>query len=179
MIKQVIARVIVFFITFLGGLFYFNYLSTAGKTEMSAEMNQATLPVLYIQSGDQYINEMHGYTGEMDESMLKDTLTPVENNKQLSVYIKEYDNTITSLQYELLNVSGNEVIEKGTIKKLTKASGGVIAKINWKKVLTEKKDYTLKLTLKPDGGVATNYYTRVRYREEFHLKEYFLFYTIT
>lgn len=175
MIKQVIARVIVFFITFLGGLFYFNYLSTAGKTEMSAEMNQATLPVLYIQSEDQYINEMHGYTGEMDESMLKDTLTPVENNKQLSVYIKEYDNTITSLQYELLNVSGNEVIEKGTIKKLTKASGGVIAKINWKKVLTEKKDYTLKLTLKPDGGVATNYYTRVRYREEFHLKEYLEF----
>ncbi len=175
MMKKAIIRVLVFAIVFGGGLFYFNYTSTAGKTEMSAEMNQATLPVLYLRVGEQNINELHGYTGDMDESLLKDTLTPVESKSDLFVYIKEYDNTITSLHYELQNASGNEVIQKGNVKALEEEKGGVLANIQWKKELIENKDYTLKLTLKPDGGVATRYYTKVRYVKDAHIGEFLEF----
>lgn len=175
MMKRVITRLVVFVIIFSGSLFYFNYSSTAGKTEMSAEMNQATLPVLYIQVEGQQLNEMHGYTGDMDESMLKDTLTPVEDSNSLSVFVKEYGNNVTNVQYELQNSSGNEVLEKGSIQKFKNTKGGVIANISWKEPLTQGEDYTLKLTLKPDGGVSAQYYTRLRCGTEQYLSEYLKF----
>lgn len=172
MMKKAIIRFIVFAIIFGGSLFYFNYTSTAGKTEMSAEMNQATLPVVYIRSGEQNINELHGYTGDIDEALAKDTLTPVEANDTFSIFIKEYDNTLTSVKYELKNANGNEVIQKGSIKSFEKEKGGQVAIIQWKKKLVFNKDYTLKIIVKPEGGSETSYYTRVRYVEGAHISEF-------
>ena len=177
MMKKAIIQIVVFAILFGAALFYFNYTSTAGKIETSAEMNQATLPVVYIRLGDQNVNELHGYIEEMDESLVKDTLTPVESSEDLSVFVKEYNNTITSVSYELKNANGNEVIQKGAVKDVVEEKGGVIANISWKNPLELNKDYTLKLTLKPDGGVGTSYYTRVRYVENAHIQEFLEFVT--
>ena len=172
MMKKGVIRFLVFVILFGASLFYFNYVSTAGKTEMSAEMNQATLPILYMQSGDQKINELHGYVGDIDESLVKDTLTPIESKEAISMFIKEYDNTITSVRYELQNASGNEVIQEGSIENLKQGKGGEIATIQWKKSLVVNKDYTLKVILKPEGGVEASYYTRLRYVENAHIGEF-------
>lgn len=172
MIRKIVLRLFVFLVLFSGGVVYFNYISIEGKTEMSAEMNQATLPVLYLQVGNEWINELHGYTGEMEESLLKDTLTPVESRKEITILVKKYDNHITSLDYELQNGAGNRSIQKGTVENVKQVKNGVIVTISWKKQLEEKKDYTLKVTVKPDGGVPANYYTRLRYDKTKHIKEY-------
>lgn len=165
-------RVLVFALIFGGSLVYFNYSSTAGKTEMSAEMNQATLPVLYMQLDGQLLNEMHGYVGDMDESMLKDSLTPIENTNTVSVVIKEYENDILAMNYELQTSSGSEVLDKGTIKKFKNTKKGKVAQITWKTPLKVGEDYTLKLTVRPNGGVPAQYYTRLRCGTELHIKEY-------
>lgn len=177
MMKKVIIRILIFAIIFGGALFYFNYTSTAGKTEMSTEMNQATLPILYTRVGEHNINELHGYTGEIDESLAKDTLTPSESKKSLEIYIKEYENSIDVLHYELKNASGNEIIQKGDIKTFQNKKDGKIAKIQWKKPLTLNKDYTLKMTIKTDGGVSTKYFTKVRYVKDSHITEFLEFVT--
>ena len=175
MIRKILIRLIVFSLIFGGGVFYFNYTSIAGKTEMTAEMNQATLPVLYLKVGDETINELHGYTGEMEEALLKDTLTPVESNKSITVFVKEYDNHITSLEYDLQNIAGNLSIQKGKVVKGKQTKNGVLFTIPWKKALESKKDYTLKLTVKPDGGAPANYYTRLRYGKKLYIKKYLEF----
>lgn len=175
MIRKILLRLIVFLVVFGGGVFYFNYTSIAGKTEMTAEMNQATLPVLYLKIGEEVINELHGYTGDMDEALLKDTLTPVETSKSVTVFVKEYDNHITSLEYDLQNIAGNRSVQKGKITEVEKTKKGVFITIKWKKPLEEKKDYTLKLTVKADGGVPANYYTRVRYEKKSYAKDYLKF----
>lgn len=175
MIRKILLRLIVFLVVFGGGVFYFNYTSIAGKTEMTAEMNQATLPVLYLKIGEEVINELHGYTGDMDEALLKDTLTPVETSKSVTVFVKEYDNHITSLEYDLQNIAGNRSVQKGKITEVKKTKNGVLVTIKWKKHLEEKKDYTLKLTVKADGGSPAHYYTRVRYEKKSHVKDYVKF----
>lgn len=177
MMKKTIVRLLIFVMAFGGSLFYFNYTSTAGKTEMSAEMNQATLPILYMRAGEHTMNELHGYTGNIDETLVKDTLTPVESNTTFAFFIKEYENTIMSVKYELQNTNGNEVIQKGHIKTFEKKKGGKLATIQWKKKLVLHKDYTLKVTIKPEGGSETKYYTRVRYVENAHITEFLDFVT--
>lgn len=175
MIRKILLRLIIFSLVFAGGITYFNYTSIAGKTEMTAEMNQATLPVLYLQVGNESLNELHGYTGKMDETLLKDTLTPVESNREITILVKEYDNHITSLEYDLQNITGSRSIQKGKVEKVEKEKNGVLVSIQWKKPLEEKKDYTLKLTVKPDGGVRANYYTRIRYEKKLYTKEFLKF----
>lgn len=176
--RSFILKCIVFCIVFAGSLFYFNHASTKGSTELTAEMNQATLPVLYTLVNDMKINTLHGYTDDLDAALLRDTITPLDDGtKTMHVVIKQYKNDIKSLKYELSNINGTKVIDSGEITKFKKEKNSKTAVIKFKGKLEPGSDYSLKLTVKPDGGILTKYYTRVKYGDNLHIKDYLDFVT--
>ena len=48
-----------------------------GNTDMTMEMSEATLPIIYINNEGQHINPLHGYIKEMNVSSMYDTVTPI------------------------------------------------------------------------------------------------------
>ena len=53
------------FVLFLISLFVSNIVLNRGNTDMTAEMSKATLPIVYMNVNDEYINPLHGYTTEI------------------------------------------------------------------------------------------------------------------
>lgn len=56
---------------------YFDRKNNQGVSETS----QASLPVLTINTGGEEINELHGYTESVDASLMRDSITPMKEDK--------------------------------------------------------------------------------------------------
>ena len=50
---------------FFLGIFLFSHFMNIENTDRTSAMAEPTLPVVYVRDGDQFINEMYGYTGQM------------------------------------------------------------------------------------------------------------------
>ena len=46
------------------------------QLDLTTEMEAPTLPVIVLYNGDGQINELHGYTAQMDATGMRDTITP-------------------------------------------------------------------------------------------------------
>ena len=57
---------------------------------MTIEMPKASLPVAYILIDDLQINEMHGFAQRMDAATIRDTLTPLGEDRELSFKVDLY-----------------------------------------------------------------------------------------
>lgn len=169
--KNTVIRIVVFCVVFLGSLLLFNQISTKGKTEMTAEMNQATLPVLYLQAAEENINCLHGYTDNMDASLLRDSVTPLEGTNTFTVLVKPYGNTVENMSYELIKGDGTSTLEKGTVKSFENSGKNKLADIKLKTKMEDGSDYVIKFILKPESGIVASYYTRLHYEPDMHVKE--------
>lgn len=60
------------------------------QTEMNltSEMASVTLPVLYLQRDNVKLNQLYGYSAEMDATAMRDTITPLREDLYASVYRK-------------------------------------------------------------------------------------------
>ena len=83
-------RRIIILLVFVASLIGFSVGMNKGNTDMTIEMPEATFPIAYITIDDQKINEMHGYAKRMDAATLRDTLTPIGEDRELSFQIDSY-----------------------------------------------------------------------------------------
>ena len=67
-----------------------------GDTVSYEAMEPATLPVVTLTVEDQEVNVLYGYTAEMDEAYMGETLTPLPEDRKLPVTISSYGNTVTA-----------------------------------------------------------------------------------
>ena len=58
--KRIIIRWFVIIVVFFATLFVSNILLNRGTTDMTVEMQEATLPVIGVLYGDRTVNNMHG-----------------------------------------------------------------------------------------------------------------------
>ena len=79
----------VFIAALVGFSLYFNQ----SKTDMTIEMQQASLPVVYINIADNYVNEMHGYMEKMDVGTMKGPITPIGDNRKVTFVVEKYGKT--------------------------------------------------------------------------------------
>ncbi|MBQ9926819.1 MAG: hypothetical protein IJO65_02480, partial [Lachnospiraceae bacterium] len=77
-------RRIIILVVFIASLIGFSVGMNKGNTDMTIEMPKASFPVAYITIEDEKINEMHGYAQRMDAATLRDTLTPIGEDRELS-----------------------------------------------------------------------------------------------
>ena len=82
-------------------------LAVVGTTDTTETMAEATFPLVYMKNGDSLLNCLHGYTQEMDVTAMRDTLTPLENDRTLNLRIDPYKKKISDISYEVLNADGS------------------------------------------------------------------------
>lgn len=154
-------RRIIILLVFVVSLIGFSVGMNKGNTDMTMEMPEASFPIAYITIDDQKINEMHGYARRMNAATLRDTLTPIGEDRELAFQIDLYEQEIGEVRFEVRNMDGTRLIEDTRVTDYYKEDGTLYASVNLKDLIEEKVEYNFILIITLKDGKEIYYYTRV------------------
>lgn len=163
-----IIQISVLGIIFLISLIIWNYTLVGRNNQGVTETQQSTFPVLSMSVDGKNINELHGYQGNVDASLIRDSITPIYEN-QVKVILKEATQDINVISYKIYDTDNKTVLGNGDTA-LHSAKGEQTANIQIKERLDNGKTYLMELSVKQDGKTI-HYFTRIIYGTSFHLKE--------
>lgn len=169
--KKFVIKGSVLALVFILSLIGFNYYYAEKKNEGASEMLKATLPVLGIRIGDYEINRMYGYMDEVDEALLRESITPVDASNAISLELEDYDYDITAIYYQVFYGADSKLLEEGVLNKLKEKKGIKTEKLTFQNALDPKQEYLVKFTIRLDSSRKINYYSRLKYGTDLHFKE--------
>lgn len=175
MIKKIIIRILVLTVVFVMTVFFVNKWNNAGMDEVAAEMDQPTLPLIYMEAGEEEINCLHGYTSSIDVALFHDSVTPLNADQTVQFRIEDMGSGIRSVGYEVRSVDGGSLIENGGVDELERNSGSFYASTTLRMNLTELEEYAFIIRLTLEDGREVEYYTRLIPSDQLHTKEYLQF----
>ena len=170
-IKRRAIKLAVTFILFLISLFVSDLLLNRGNTDMTSDMSRATLPIVYMNVNDQYINPLHGYTAEMEGSYLRGPITPLMANRSVTFRADLYDAVIAKVSYEVRPLDMSRLIEETEVSDFTYEGDVIYATAMLKDLIEDDREYMLIIKLTTSGGDIIRYYARVINRAELYLTE--------
>ena len=161
-------QISIFGIIFLISLFIWNYTLVGRNNQGVTETQQSTFPLISLSVDGKNINELHGYYGDVDASLIRDSITPIYEN-QVKVILKNATEDIGVVSYKIYETDNKTILENGDTA-FHKTNGRNTADIQIKQRLENGKTYLMELSVKQDNKTI-RYFTRVIYGTSFHLKE--------
>ena len=168
---RVVAKILVLLLIFTGTIFIVNKINNKGVEEVSVEMEQATLPIVYVRYNDNFINTLHGYTGKVDTTYFRDTITPMDYGQTIELWADQGSESYGTYEYELRSLYQGDLIENGAVTELNHADGYDKISITFRTELDELQEYVLVLRAMSGEEVAARYYTRVVVENDFYADE--------
>lgn len=142
---------------------------TPGNT---VEAKGETYPVLYISSSGKDMNRLYGYSSNIPVSMMRESITVLDDSKLFGVNIREYGTAINKLNYEVRSCDTGELMDSGSVSALTNEDDMRVCNIKPDCEFETSKEYSLKITLITSVSRKIDYYTRIKYYpEECHVPE--------
>ena len=168
---RLIAKILILFMIFVGSIFVVNKIDNAGVEEVSVEMEQAELPIVYVRYKDSFINALHGYTGKVDTTYFRDTITPMDYGQTIELWSDQGNVNYGTYEYELRSQYQGDLIENGAVTELNQADGYDKITIAFRTKLEELQEYVLVLKAMSGEDVGARYYTRVVVENDFHTEK--------
>ena len=170
--RKNIIKIVTGVVTFLTALVLISIIINQGNTDMTVEMKKATFPVVYMynESGEE-INCLRGYSTEMETASLRDTITPLTQDRGLSFCVDKYSNDISELSFEVRSIDGERLVESTKIREYTDGEDKLTANINIKDLIEADTEYSFILVLKTSSGQEIHYYTRIIMDTGYHDEE--------
>lgn len=165
---RVVARILVLVLIFIGTIFIVNKIDNSGVEEVSIEMEQATLPIVYVRYQDRFINTLRGYTGKVDTTYFRDTITPMNYGRTVELWADQGNVAYDTYEYELRSLYQGDLIEEGAVTELNHADGYDKIMIGFRTELEELQEYVLVLKAMSGEETAVRFYTRVVVENNFH-----------
>ena len=170
--KNFFKRFLVLLVVFILGVAGTAFLMNNETTDDRSDMNDAVLPEVMVQFGDVLTNRMYGYRQPMEADFVRDSVTPLDTTKKLTLVVNPYDTKVRNLSYEIRTSDGSKVMENRTIKSLDTGSDGYLrTEIESSSGLLMNQEYSLQITLSTNHGDAY-YYTRVVSRSATYTEQY-------
>lgn len=154
-IKERIINGGVLILIFVVAVFIFTKVTNRGNDSMTADMSKATLPQISFSAKEYPVNLLSGYTKEMDIAGMRDTITPVYNEK-LKVTVLPYENEVPKVGYKIYTLNGEDILEEGEVKNPKEEMELDLSKEG---LLDEER--VLKIEVFTGTKNATNFYTRI------------------
>ena len=162
--KAIRIKAVVYILVFIVAT-VLTYIFTIGKpvyTVNTSGMKSAGLPVIYMttEDGSKY-NYLYGYTGEVNETLVRDAITPIDDSRKLTISVKQYGTIVSGVSYEVVTTDGNTLIERGTLSEYNGHNGIITADFEFKNLLEDNKEYLLKIILNTEIYDSISYFTRI------------------
>lgn len=95
-------------------------LSHQKNIDLTTKMEEASLPMISLEENGTKINELYGYTSEMDGTAVRDTIAPLGEDLTLPVSIKTYQSQVESISYQVRTMDMERLMEEDKIKAFRK-----------------------------------------------------------
>lgn len=164
---------------FLAALFvlstaFFSRMMNRVTPDAAEEMSTSTFPLVYMNRDGVDFNCLHGYAREMDPSYLRDSLTPLGPNRELSIRIEPFGTSIDGVSYEVTTLDGTTTLENTKVVKLNEDNHYLDASLVLQNQMLMNQEYMLKIAVST-GGRTIYYYTHVVLADGLHTLEYLNF----
>lgn len=168
--KRTLIRSCVFVATFLLALILDSMLLNKGNTDMTAELKDSELPLVFIDVRGRQVNMMQGFLTRMDEKYMHKGIISVGENRRLSISVKTYGRSVKGLDFEVRSIDGERLVEDTPIAAFSE--GDVLhADITLKDLIDRNTEYTLTFRLTLDDGRVAYYYTRIIQAANYGMEE--------
>lgn len=169
--KKLLAKFLILFLVFLVGVSGTALLLNSQSTDNRSDLNDATLPEVMIDIDGNLVNRMYGYAQSMQADFTRDSVTPLDTTKKLSVVINPYDAEVTGFSYEIRTSDGSKVLENKKIKNLQMDDPYLRAEVEIGSDLRMNQEYSMQISLEM-GAKTAYYYTRVVSRSKANAGKY-------
>ena len=142
-----------------------------GNTDLTVEMEPASLPLVSMKLDGERVNCLRGYSEDMQANYLRDTLTPLPENRCLSVEIDTFGTEITGISYEVRSLDMTRLVENTEVYNYATDHERINAEFNIKDLIDDNREYILTTILEMSDGEKIRYYTRIVYREDLPVRE--------
>lgn len=163
-------KFLVLFVIFVAALFGFSRLTNHETKDMTTDMAEASMPVVYLQQDGKLINELHGYVDEMDAVSMRDTITPLAKDGILPIRIDSYGKQVKEVSYEVRSLDTTRLVQESPVSGLQSEDGMVTAQLEIQDLLTEGQEYLLILKVKAEDD-PYYYYTRIVKENNSYIQE--------
>lgn len=170
---RLIYRIILLIGIFLISLNYFSkgIKEVVFDIDNTTVMENVTFPLVTLKVEENEINLLHGYSSNINANKMRESITPLNREKEFEVVINQQDYVIKKLNYEVREFVGNELVEKDSISVFEEEDQHIIAKVKLNADLVEGKEYAVKLSLVTNESKKMYYYTRIKVFANSYLEE--------
>ncbi|MGN0317194.1 MAG: hypothetical protein ACI4E1_04570 [Lachnospira sp.] len=144
----------------------FEYMEPVATT-----MDDASLPIVAFVCDDREINSLHGYTGDVDEVLINDTLTPLDEGRKLDFVVHTYGEEVDAISYKIRNRSDGSLIENTKISQYFEDGDNIYATMNIKNLIEDNTEYTLQVIISNKKHSEISYYTNIINGGPYYLNE--------
>lgn len=155
-----IIKAAVLALTFVFSIILFTGMMNHSNEDLTTEMAEATLPVITLYENGTAINELHGYSVEMDAAFMRDTITPIAEDRILPITVQTFDAHVDGITYEIRSLDAVRLIADAKTASFDVKKGQVSAELKIQNLLEEDKEYLLIIKLEI-GDKTVYYYTRI------------------
>ncbi len=163
--KKGIIKGIVLAVVFVAAVFAFSHMSNRTNEDLTREMSYASLPLVVLKSGGVRVNEIRGYTAEMDLPHTRDTITPIDDSRIIPVEIQLGTKPITGISYQIRSLDGKELLVDEQIRDFESSHGRIETEIPIQGIVDKETEYFLEILIS-DPNDTYSYITRIMESEE-------------
>ena len=168
--RKGILKAIVLSVIFFTSVAGFSVMTNQVNEELTMEMKEASLPVLSLYSNGTEINELYGYTSKMDAAFMRDTITPISEERILPIKINTYGRKIDEISYEIRSLDGNRLVADAKVEEFQEERGHIQTEFRIQNLLEKAKEYLFVICLKSDTE-EIYYYTRIMEPKDCYVSE--------
>ena len=150
----------VLLVVFLSALMFFSILTNKENRDLTTTMAEASLPVMQTVFEDTVINEIYGYTREMDALLVRNSITPLDESRILQMKLLTYGNEIDSISYEVRSLDGETLLVNNEIEEYSLESDSLYASVKMPGLFTDNEEY-LMIWKVVSNGEPIYYYNRI------------------
>ncbi len=169
--KKTLIKALVFAIVFVVSLFVISGIMNKDHSNMTMEMQQASLPMITMEGDEIEYNLLHGYVEPMEVAFQRDSITVLGENRDCSMVIDTYGRELTGISMQVRVVDGSRLIEDSSITEYRKYKEQIYANIALKDLIEKDTEYSLCIILELEGQQKAYYYTRVIWSDNLHVAE--------
>ncbi len=155
-----IRKFLILLVIFIAALFVFSRLTNHETKDLTTDMAEAALPVVYFLQDGKQVNELHGYVNEMDAVSMRDTITPVNEEGALSVRVDSCGKQVKGISFEVRSLDTTRLVQESQAEGVNAAEDSVSAELSIQDLLEAGKEYLLILKVETSGAPYF-YYTRI------------------
>ena len=153
------------FVTALG-IYFITAHSTMNRSEaVYTVMEEPTLPIAYARMYEGEESRLTPYRQEMDQSVLRESLTVLPEDRRLDIRIAYSGSQIVEAQYEIRSMDLKRLVERTPVEDLGQEGTDVRMTLPIQNLLSRDTEYMLHLMIGTADKEIIHYYTRILWTE--------------